>query len=231
MACDPVLRVLRRDLVNRLWAAASDYKCGYQGRSAPLLGPVIKLRKEFRKEDQFREAATALTVVSGGMWHAGRIRECHQRCMDKGKRLVGPMPSGRCRLCGAPCEDELHVGWTCRVTQGADSVRRLQDDELRREAVECGANDMALWTRALAEPIELPGPIEAARARYLPDVAWRPGVYYTDASGGASNRQTSSFVGSEVAPPSWPRGVAGTGWTSRWWSMRWLPFCRGTGRR
>ena len=124
----------------------------------------------------------AIKVVSGGCWPRQRKHEANS------KLAQDPW----CDLCSAPgaervIQDEFHLCWECPAVHAEQQMADLDDQRLVAAAKLRGRQDISFWTRGFVACAAgtLPEPPAEQEVVAWPASAWRPGVYFTDASGGA----------------------------------------------
>ena len=203
--CDSLLRALRLDLQEQLWQNSTMQPL-LQDKLPWLAGPR-KQWLDYMKQHKYEEAKVLVRVVAGGLWTSQRVAAAAStmssttppssttaqttgsaQAGESSVEVVGPSDldkqSPHCRLCGAPVQCEWHTAWECPSVLASDSLQA--SEALVQQARACRGHSEALWLRGLATDVyqQVPPPVQQEDTLVWPQQSWRPGKYYTDASGG-----------------------------------------------
>ena len=197
--CDPLLRQLRKDLQAQLWNQSTMAEL-LQGRQPWIVGPQ-KQWKKYMEQGKREEATTLIRIVADGLWTSQRVAAAATAAVvscdvpaagSEQSDTAGPSDSScqrdkqspHCRLCGAPVQCQWHTAWACPKILASEAAKG--SEALVAQATACKGTGAALWIRGLTLDIfqKVPPPVSQEQVAAWPAGPWRPGHYYTDASGG-----------------------------------------------
>ena len=187
---------IREDVQSELWLEASGHWAGggLEG-GVDWATPKRYLRWLYRK-GRAQEAGTMKAIIAGGMWPPAR------------KVQAGMATDPTCRRCGADCDDDDHLIWTC-CARGPENdqepkKREKAENKDRREwkAADQKYNAPCFWNRGMMPKAwtKLDPPSNSGfhdeyhnehhnnEHRQEEGQQWEGGWYFSDGSGGRNTK-------------------------------------------